>query len=152
MTQITIQQALDDIEVQIRKGGRAEDIPLRQLLRPWLILTDLEWQEGMDLSAGKIWRDLQAVHQGLASYLKVMGSTPNPVELQEAACRLIGEFQIRGADVTDGDINLTSHSTISFEGGAWVYVTDARLRLRDSKPTFREALREVRQMLDPSDD
>lgn len=146
MTQITIQQALSDFGFLHDQGKRVQDVPLKELLRPWLVVTGLEWREAVDCSVGQIWRDLQVANQGVSSYLKVMGEE-NPVDLREFSCRLIGRFTVMGEDIRDENVTATTRLTITFENGAWFYVSDTKLRLRDSRPTFSEALHEVRQIL-----
>jgi len=145
MSQTTLQQALTAIESLPTK--KAMDIPLHDLIRPWLSITDLGIREALQVSAGQLFADLCAVHEGLASYLKVMGTTPDSDELREAACRLIGQMDVLGEGFVDGDISMQHKMTLKFEGGVWVYVSDPRMRLRQSKEKFSEALAEVRQLL-----
>lgn len=145
MSQNTFQQALSSIEDLPKK--KAPEVPLHDLIRPWLAITDLGIREALQLSAEQIHQNLCAVHEGLASYLKVMGTSPDPDELQEAACRLIGQMDVLGEGFNDGDITMQHKMTIKFEGGAWVYIADSKLRLRQSKEFFQEALSEVRSML-----
>jgi len=150
MSQTTLQQALGSIESLPTK--KAPDVPLHDLIRPWLAITDLGIREALHITAEHLHRDLCAVHNGLASYLKVMGTTPDPDELQEAACRLIGQMEVLGDGFVDGDISMQSKVPLKFEGGTWVYWSDPKMRMRQTKATFREALVEVREMLAPEAD
>jgi hypothetical protein len=148
MSQNTIQQAIEDIQRLAKKHSESgEDIPLGDLLRPWLAITDLDIKDALEQSAADLWANLRAVHTGLSGYLAVMGSMPNPTELQEAACRLMASFSVAGTNIVDGDISLQQKMTIVFEGGVWVYITDPKLRMRETTTNFREALAKVREML-----
>lgn len=155
MSQNTIQQAINDIQNltqkhgAVLKEGQAGEVPLAKLLRPWLAITDLELEDALALSATELWEQLSKVDKGLSGYLAVMGSTPDPSQLQEAACRLMGGFTIAGSNVVEGDIEITQKMSIVFEGGAWIYVTDPKLRIRESAADFKTALKAVRQMLQP---
>jgi hypothetical protein len=145
MSQNTIQQAINDIAI-LSKTPAAE-APLAKLLRPWLAITDLELEDALTRNATELWDQLARVHKGLSGYLAVMGSTPDPDELQEAACRLMGSFEIMGTNIIEGDIDITQKMSIVFEGGSWIYITDPKLRLRQTSDKFRTALKAVRQML-----
>lgn len=148
MSQNTIQQAIDDIQRLSEKYANDPfEIPLSDLLRPWLAITDLGIKDALGLSAKEIWAHLDSVLGGLSGYLAVMGSMPNPTELQEAACRLMGSFTIAGTNIIDGDLTLQQKMTLVFEGGVWVYITDPKLRMRETSVSFREALAKVRKML-----
>lgn len=135
MPQTTIQQALADIEKVHTKEAR--EVPLEDLLRPWLAITDLTLEEGLKLSGYQLYHALTQVHQGLSSYMKIMSDTSED-QLQEAACRLIGNFTIYQG---------SAKRTINFENGSWVFVSDPSLRIRGSASTFRQAVSEVRQLL-----
>lgn len=145
MSQTTLQQALTSIESLPK--AKAAEVPLHDLIRPWLAITDLGIREALHITAEHLHRDLCAVHEGLASYLKVMGTTPDPDELREAACRLIGQMEVLGDGFVDGDIEMRNKVPLKFEGGVWVYWSDPKLRMRQTKENFREALVEVREML-----
>jgi len=153
MSQNTIQQAIEDIQLLIKthgavlKDGQAGEVPLAKLLRPWLAITDLEFEDALARSASDLWDQLSKVHKGLSGYLAVMGSMPDPNELQEAACRLMGSFEITGTNIIEGDMDITQKMSIAFEGGVWVYVTDPKLRLIGRTDSFQTALAAVREML-----
>jgi len=149
MSQNTIQQAVEDIQLLTKThgDGHAGDISLAKLLRPWLAITDLEFEDALAMSATELWEQLSRVHTGLSGYLAVMGTTPDPEQLQEAACRLMGSFEIAGTNVIEGDIDITQKMTINFDGGVWVYVTDPKLRTIGKTDNFQTALAAVREML-----
>lgn len=147
MTQSTLQQTIYSISLsQVPKGEL--ETSLYSLIRPWLVITDLELKDVLRISVQRIWEDLQNVQKGLSSFLSVMGDTVTEEDLREAACRLIGRIEI-SADVGigDTDIGMSQSITIAFENGVWTYYTDPKLRLKTSRARYKTAVSEVRELL-----
>jgi hypothetical protein len=146
MTQSTLQQTIYSISLsQVPKGEL--ETSLYSLIRPWLVITDLELKDVLRISVQRIWEDLQNVQKGLSSFLSVMGDTVTDEDLREAACRLIGRIEISG-DIADTDIGMPQNISIIFENGVWTYYTDPKLRLKTTKVKYKTALAEVRELLD----
>lgn len=149
MPQITVQQALSEIEdISLKYGSvMPGDVPLRKLLRPWLVITDLNVEDALILTAGEIWTQLSEVRQGLLGYMMVMAKDTDSDQLQEAACRLIGEFNLGGEKVVEGKIVMVvqQKNPIRFESGVWNYCSDPAMRLMETAPTFREAVAAIRR-------
>lgn len=150
MPQTTIYDLLSQMTPILQKKEDAGAIPLKKLLAFWVGVTGLEWTDVVDHSATEIWAQLSTVYHGLRDYLTVMGPNGDPEQLHEAACRMIGKFVLRGAS-TDEEGYFQGEIPISFDQNAWVYYSDPKLRMRNSKPTFREAVHEVRKLLASTD-
>jgi hypothetical protein len=142
-----IKQTIRDIGRLTERRSDMDDfkamatVPLIDMMRPWLVITNLDFKDVVHVSVEEIWSALCRVHDKLGGILDVLEED----QMRETACRMIASVTVRDADpVVDGDILLHCGTTISWDGGSWQYVSDPKLRMRASAKTYAEALEAVR--------
>lgn len=142
MTQDTeLKQAIAGLGQMLE--GTAATTPLIKLLRPWLVITGLEFKDAVHLTSDTLWTAYGAISSKLGEVLDVLDDD----QLREAACRCLGNVTVYGDLIEEGDVALHHGITISWSGTQWAYVTDPKLRLRETSSSFVNALAAVNQML-----
>ena len=146
MTQ-SIKQTIREIsalftgQASVNRDPSATTTPLIDLMRPWLVITGLDFKDVVHLSSGEMWSALERVHAKVGGILDVLDDD----QLRETACRMIGSVTLHEEDpVVEDGVVLHGGTTISWDGSAWQYVSDPKLRMRDSTKTYAEALSAVR--------
>lgn len=139
MPQITMKDAIREIKTL------AEDtnVPIIDVLRPWMVLTGLTFKDALHLTHHDAIEGLMRVYAKLAEVLDVLDDD----QIQEAACRCLKNITVYGEMITDGEVALRHGQTISWDGSTWHYTTDPKLRQRGSSKSYAEALNAVREML-----
>lgn len=146
-----IKQAIREIHGLIeRRTGDGVDVKgmagtsLIDMMRPWLVITGLDFKDVVHLTVEDLWTALGRIHDKLGGIIDVLDGD----QLREAACRVIGSVTVHSDEpVAEDGVVIHSGLTVSWDGGAWQYVTDPKMRLRESAGTYAEALAAVRRML-----
>jgi|GEM_PF-3769515 len=123
--------------------GNAATTPLIKLLRPWLVITGLEFKDAVHLTSETLWAGYGAVSSKLGEVLDVLDDD----QLREAACRCLGSVTVYGELIQEGDVAVHHGITISWTGSQWAHVTDPKLRLRETSDSFANALVAVSEIL-----
>lgn len=119
------------------------NVPLIELLRPWMIITGLEFKDGVHLTADDLVQKLLRVYAKLGDSLDLLDED----QLREAACRCLKKVTVYGELVEDGGIVLKHGQDIEWEGSTWVFISDPKLRLRETSKFYEHALEAVKQRL-----
>lgn len=144
MPQESIRTAIESIPEVVGDSDRITSaISIQKLLKPWLIITGLELKDALHQTPDRLRDDLQTVYSGLRA---VLGLLPED-QLQEAACRLLGTFEIYGEAISDGTFSIEQSCSISWDGNGWLFISDPKLRLRETAQTYQKAVAEVRKIL-----
>ena len=122
---------------------KPEDVPLVDLLRVWMVITDLEIMDAMHLSVSELGEHLISIHEKLSGILDVVDED----QLQEAACRQIGKINIYGDFIQEGEVAERMKLTVSWDGGKWLYITDPKLRMTESCGNYKSAKNAIFEML-----
>ncbi len=138
MPQITIKEAIQEI------GSLTDDKPIIDILRPWMAITGLTFKDALHLSHGEAIEGLKAVHNKLGEVLDVLDED----QLQEAACRCLKDITVYGEMMSHGDVTVRHGQNLNWDGTAWIYISDPKLRQRDSSKSYAEALKIVREIVD----
>jgi hypothetical protein len=139
MTQNSIKEAVGSL-VSLR-----EDLPLIDLMRPWLVITGLEFTDAVHLTCSELVAGLEKVRDRLGDSIDLLDED----QLQEAACRCIKKVTVYGDPMIDGDFAVRSGRTIEWDGSRWIYVSDPKLRLTESSQHYAAALEAVRAQMYP---
>jgi len=139
MPQITIKEAI----LEIKHLMEDVEVPIIDVLRPWMTITGLNFKDALHLTHQSALEGLRAVYQKLGEVLDVLDED----QLQEAACRCLKNITVYGEMIEDGDVAVRHGQTLSWDGSSWNYVTDPKLRQRGSSKSYREALKDIREML-----
>ena len=139
MTQISIKEAINSLEALLDSAK----VKLIDVLRPWMVITNLEFEDAVHLNYGAALEGLLSVH----SKLKEMTDVLDDDQLQEAACRCLKSIVVYGDDITDGEIAVRRSQRISWDGNNWNYTADPSLRQRGTSKSYLEALAAVREMM-----
>lgn len=139
MPQSTIREAIESIA----RLQQATNPPIIEVLRPWMIVTGLTFKDALHVSYADLQKGLDAIHDKLSGVLDVLDED----QLQEAACRSLKTVTVYGEMITDGDVAVRHGQNIEWDGSAWNYVTDPKLRQRGSSKSYAEALTTVRQIV-----
>jgi hypothetical protein len=123
--------------------GSAEKTPLIKLLRPWLVITGLDFKDAVHLTSDALWSAYQSINTKLGEVIDVLDDD----QLREAACRCLGSVTVYGEMIQEGDVAVHHGITISWTGNRWAYVTDSKLRLRETSSSFVEGLAAINEAL-----
>lgn len=140
MTQFSVKTSIQNISQK-----RLADTPLITVLRYWMTITGLDFKDAIHVSFEEMSRDLENIHDRLASVVDVLDDD----QAQEAACRLLEQIHIYSDDMDDEEVSARSRITVKWDGSAWQFICDPKLRLRESKPRFVDAREAVLKMLAP---
>lgn len=139
MTQHSIKDAIASTR-DLRERGR---LPLLDVLRPWMAITGLGFKDALHLTHDDLVEGLVRVHARLGDSLDIFDED----QLQEAACRCLGSVTVYAEMITDGELAVRHGQNIEWDGGKWVYISDPKMRMRETASSYREALRAVREQL-----
>lgn len=139
MTQVSIKEAINSLEALLDSAK----VKLIDVLRPWMVITNLEFKDAVHLNYGAALEGLLNVH----SKLKEMTDVLDDDQLQEAACRCLKDITVYGEDITDGEIAVRHSQKLSWDGNNWNYTADPKLRQRGTSKSYLEALAAVREMM-----
>jgi len=119
------------------------NVPLIDLMRPWMVITGLDFKDAVHLTADGLVQALLRVHGKLGDSLDLLDED----QLQEAACRCIKKVTVYG-DLVDGGDGARSHGQdLSWDGSTWNFVVDPKLRMRETSKRYLEALAAVKERL-----
>lgn len=127
----------------LKLGPDVQQEPLINLIRPWMIITDLELIDAIHLDVESLQNQLSDIRDSLKDVIDIVDED----QLQEAACRKLKTVHIYGDMIQDEDIAERAKLTINWDGGKWVYITDPKLRMTESSNSYLEAKEAVCQML-----
>lgn len=138
MTQLSIKEAIQGI------ADLKEDtnIPMINIMRPWMIITDLSFKDAIHLTHRDMIAGLVRVHNKLGEVLDVLDED----QLRESACRCLKEVVVYGDEITDGEIAVRHSQRLSWDGSNWNYTADPKLRQRATSKSYIEALATVREL------
>ena len=119
------------------------NLPLIDLLRPWMVITGLEFKDGVHLTADSLVEKLLRVHAKLGDSLDLLDDD----QLQEAACRCFKKITVYGELIEEGDIVLKHGQDIEWDGSTWIFISDPKLRMRETSKLYLNALEAVKQRL-----
>lgn len=139
MTQELIRHAIESIG----RLQQATNPPLIEVLRPWMVITGLTFKDALHVSYADLQGGLDAIHEKLNGVLDVLDED----QLQEAACRCLKTVTVYGEMMKDGDVAVRHGQNIEWDGNAWNYVTDPKLRQRGSSKSYAQAMTAVREMV-----
>jgi hypothetical protein len=119
------------------------NVPLIELLRPWMIIAGLEFKDGVHLTADDLVQKLLRVYAKLGDSLDLLDED----QLREAACRCLKKITVYGDFIEDGDIVFKHGQDIEWDGSTWVFISDPKLRLRETSKLYEHALDAIKQRL-----
>jgi len=137
------QTTLKDAILEIRKLEDDTNVPIIDILRPWMAITGLTFKDALHLTPADAINGLIAVHKKLGEVLDVLDED----QLQEAACRCLKTVTVYGELITDGDVAVRHGQNIQWDGNTWVFITDPKMRQRGSSKSYSEALKIVREFI-----
>jgi len=139
MTDISIKNTI----AGLRHLHENVNVPLIDLLRPWMVITNLDFKDGVHLTADDLVQKLLRVHAKLGDSLDLLDED----QLQEAACRCLKKITVYGELIEDGEIILKHGQDIEWDGSTWIFICDPKLRLRETSKLYLNALEAVKQRL-----
>jgi hypothetical protein len=139
MPQITLKAAI----LEIAKLQENANVPIIDVLRPWMAITGLTFKDALHLTHQDAVEGLLRVHAKLAEVLDVLDED----QIQEAACRCLKDVTVYGEMITDGEVAVRQGQNISWDGSSWNYVVDPKMRQRGSSKSYATALGAVRELL-----
>jgi hypothetical protein len=139
MPQISIKDAI----AGLRHLPENVNVPIIDLMRPWMTLTGLEFKDAVHMTADDLVKKLLAVHAKLGDSLDLLDED----QLQEAACRCLKKITVYGDLVGEGDIVLSHGQDVSWDGSTWNFVVDPKLRMRQTSKHYLEAITAVKELL-----
>lgn len=119
------------------------DATIMDALRPWMVITGLSFKDALHLSYPQVTEGLFAVYNKLEDVIDVLDDD----QIQEAACRSLKKITVVGDTITDGDVAVRSGKDISWDGTTWAWISDPKLRQRNTSKSYREALSAVLEEL-----
>jgi hypothetical protein len=142
MTQ-AIKTAITSLK-NLKLGAPFGEEPLISLIRPWMIITDLELLDAIHLNLNDLREQLSSIRDSLTDVIDIVDED----QLQEAACRKIKSINVYADMIPDRDVAERAKLTINWDGGKWLYITDPKLRMTESSTSYKEARKAVFGMLD----
>jgi len=139
MSQITLKEAI----VEIGNLTENTNLPIIDILRPWMAITGLTFKDALHLTHNDAVEGLLRVHTKLAEVLDVLDED----QIQEAACRCLKTVTIYGEMITDGTVAVRHGQNIVWDGSDWHFTADPKMRQRGSSKSYREALTAVRELM-----
>lgn len=139
MTNMTTREAI----AGLRHLHENVNVPIIELLRPWMIITGLDFKDAIHLTADDLVKQLLRVHAKLGDSLDLLDED----QLQEAACRCLKKITVYADPVDDGEVAVRHGQDVDWDGTSWVYITDPKLRMRESSKHYSEAIAAVRARL-----
>jgi hypothetical protein len=127
----------------IRDLHENTNIPLINLMRPWMAITGLSFKDALHLTHLDLVEGLVRVHARLGDSLDIFDED----QLQEAACRCLKKITVYGEMITDGEFAVHRGQDIEWGGSSWVFISDPKLRMRETSMSYREALKAVQERL-----
>lgn len=118
------------------------NVPLIQLLRPWMVITGLEFQDGVHLTADQLVNSLLRVYGKLGDSLDLLDED----QLQEAACRCLKKITVYG-EMIDSSVAAQQKQDVEWDGSTWVFIADPKMRLRETSKSYVQALGAVKERL-----
>jgi hypothetical protein len=134
---------IKDAIASIRDLREDANIPLIDLMRPWMTITGLGFQDAVHLTHQDLVAGLVRVHARLGDSLDIFDED----QLQEAACRCLKRVTVYGEMITDGELAVRHGQNIEWDGSTWVFISDPKLRMRETTMSYREALKAVQDRL-----
>lgn len=116
-------------------------LPLIQLLQPWMVITGLEFKDAVHLTHFSLLQKLVHVHSKLGDSLDILDED----QLREAACRCFKRITVYGDFIGDGDIVLRHGQDIDWDGSTWNFISDPKLRMRETSKLYVDALAAVKE-------
>jgi hypothetical protein len=138
------QHNLKDTIAGLRHLHENINVPLIELLRPWMIITGLDFKDGVHLTADELVQKLLRVYVKLGDSLDLLDED----QLREAACRCFKKVTVYGELVEDAGIVLKHGQDIEWDGNTWIFISDPKLRMRETTKVYAHALEAVKQRLE----
>jgi hypothetical protein len=132
MTQISIKETIQDLPRLLEKDLDA--LALIHILRPWMVITGLEFEHAIMLPVKRMIDDLKRVHATVGPVVGVFDET----QAQEAACRAIAKLEII-TEVLMEDVVTHRAQPLEWYSNAWNYFSDPVLRLKHTVESYVEA-------------
>ena len=136
MPQITLKQAI----VEIGNLRENTNVPIIDILRPWMAITGLTFKDALHLTHRDALDGLMRVYGKLGDVIDVLDED----QIQEAACRCLKTVTVYGEMITDGTVAVRHGQNIAWDGTTWHYTADPKMRQRGSTKVYAEALAAVR--------
>ena len=127
----------------LKLGTGAGKEPLINLIRPWMIITDLELMDAIHLNVEELQGQLSSIRDSLMDVIDIVDED----QLQEAACRKIKSMNVYADMIPDQDVAERAKLTINWDGSKWLYITDPKLRMTESSSSYKAARDAVFNML-----
>lgn len=108
--------------------------PLIRYLRPWLVITDLEFQDAVNVSFNHIKDGLRRVSEKLSGSVDIFDDD----QLREAACRCLKEITLHGDIVEGPEGPYAASFKMEWKGDNWHYISDPRLRQKCASKSYGE--------------
>jgi len=139
MSQITLKDAIVEI------GNLREDtnVPIIDVLRPWMAITGLTFKDALHLTHYDAIQGLMRVYTKLGEVLDVLDED----QIQEAACRCLKTVTVYGEMITDGTVAVRHGQNIAWDGSTWHYTADPKMRQRGTTKSYTDALAAVREAM-----
>lgn len=139
MSQTTLKQAI----IEISKLQEDSNVPIIDILRPWMAITGLTFKDALHLTHYDAIQGLMRVYAKLGEVLDVLDED----QIQEAACRCLKTVTVYGEMITDGTVAVRHGQNISWDGNNWLYTSDPKMRQRGQTKSYPEALAAVRELM-----
>ena len=123
-----------------------EGSSIRVIMRPWMIITGLSCRDAVNMAMPQMLKGLKQAHEKLADSVDIFDED----QLQEAACRCLGEVTMYGDTLDEEDEYFAQEASfkMQWQGGSWHFCVDPRSRQRESSKSYHEALAAGREYLD----
>lgn len=136
----TVQQAISSIK-HLQENT---NVPLIDLLRPWMVITGLDFKDAIHLTHMQLTNGLCRIYNRLGDSLDIFDGD----QLQEAACRCLQTVTVYGEPLQEEDTAVAVGQTIQWDGSRWIFISDPKMRLRESAPSYKEALEQVKKQIE----
>lgn len=137
--QISIKDAIASIP-----SLKEDTSPMIDFMRAWMIITGLDFKDVVHLSHKELVQGLGRVSSKLSDSVDIFDDD----QLQEAACRCLGKITVYGDPVGEGDIVLSHGQDVSWDGSTWNYVSDPKMRLRETSKHYLNAIAAVKDRVE----